>query len=201
MTNTISFEKNSLWSRLLYLVQNKNSVDQQENTVVYFDKENRENKNIIASRLLEEYGNSMLRMAYSYLHNISDAEDIVQDTLIQYLRYAPVLDTPHHEKAWLMRVASNLSKNKIKYIKKRDTLELDEKTGGKEQQDLAFVWEAVGGLPVKYREVIHLFYHEDNTTAEIALLLNKKESTVRSLLSRGRAILKKQLKEVYDFAE
>ncbi len=56
-------------------------------------------------------------------------------------------------------------------------------------------------LPVKYREVIHLYYQEDMTTAQIANLLNKQESTVRSLLRRGRMVLKDQLKEVYDFEE
>lgn len=46
--------------------------------------------NAEAERLLERYGNSILRLAYSYLHNQSDAEEIVQDTLVQYLKEAPV---------------------------------------------------------------------------------------------------------------
>ena len=100
-----------------------------------------------------------------------------------------------------MRVAINLSKNKIKYLKRRETLAIDEKTAEIQGEDLTFVWEAVKGLPVKYREVIHLFYHEDITTADIASLLGKKETTIRSLLSRGRVMLKQQLKEVYDFEE
>ena len=54
-------------------------------------------------------------------------------------------------------------------------------------------------LPVKYREVIHLFYHEGYSTAEIARILQRNESTVRSCLSRGRAQLKTILKEAYDF--
>ena len=35
-----------------------------------------------AARILDEYGNSILRLAYSYLHNRSDAEEILQDTLL-----------------------------------------------------------------------------------------------------------------------
>ena len=46
---------------------------------------------------------------------------------------------------------------------------------------------------------IHLFYYEDYTTAKIAEIIDKKESTVRSLLHRGRSILKDVLKEGYDF--
>ena len=54
-------------------------------------------------------------------------------------------------------------------------------------------------LPLKYREIIYLYYYEDYTTVKIASIIGKKESTVRSLLSRGRNILKKELKEEYDF--
>ena len=64
-------------------------------------------------RVLKEYGNSILRLAYSYLHHINDAEDVLQDTIIQYIKSNPRFENPRHEKAWLMRVAINISKNKI----------------------------------------------------------------------------------------
>ena len=64
-----------------------------------------------AERILDEYGNSILRLAYSYLHNISDAEEILQDTLLQFLKTVPDFENRTHEKAWLLRVAGNLSKN------------------------------------------------------------------------------------------
>ena len=154
-----------------------------------------------AERLLREYGNSLLRLAYSYLHNMSDAEDILQDTLIQFIKTAPRLETAAHEKSWLMRVAINLSKNKIKYLNVRKTDELQDNLALGEQDDLAFVWEAVKNLPPAYGEVIHLFYHEGYSTAQVAELLSKNESTVRSLLKRAREKLKTVLKEVYDFEE
>ena len=50
---------------------------------------NREAVNMQAARVLDEYGNSILRLAYSYLHNMSDAEDILQETLIQFLKTGP----------------------------------------------------------------------------------------------------------------
>ncbi|NUJ57962.1 sigma-70 family RNA polymerase sigma factor, partial [Cobetia marina] len=49
-------------------------------------------------------------------------------------------------------------------------------------------------------EVVHLFYYEGYQTKEIAELLGKRESTVRSLLSRAREMLKNKLKGEYDFA-
>lgn len=161
----------------------------------------RENANQQAARILDEHGNRILRLAYSYLHNMSDAEDILQDTLIQFLKTAPKFENAEHEKAWLLRVASNLSKNKIAYNSMRKTDELSETLAAEQREDLLFVWEAVKSLPKQYQEAIHLFYYEGYSTAEIASIIKMKESTVRSNLRRGRTKLKKILKEAYDFEE
>lgn len=152
-----------------------------------------------AGQVIDIYGDKVLRLAYSYVHNMSDAEDILQDTLIQYMKAAPAFDDEEHEKAWILRVAANISKNKIKYNKYRETDELMEELVAEDEEDLSFVWEAVKQLPDKYREVIHLFYQEGLTTAEIAKVLDRKEATVRSDLLRGREKLKTILKEAYDF--
>ena len=151
--------------------------------------------------MLAEYGNNILRLAYTYLHNLSDAEEILQDTLIQFLKTVPVLDGPAHEKAWLLRVAANLSKNRLDYNRTRQADELKEELIAEDRKDLSFVWDAVKTLPTKQREAVHLFYHEGYTTSEIAAMLGRKESTIRSDLHRARAKLKEMLKEVYDFEE
>ena len=159
----------------------------------------REAVNMQAARVLDEYGNSILRLAYSYLHNMSDAEDILQETLIQFLKTGPLLENTSHEKAWLLKVAANLSKNRIEYNRIRQTDELEETLAADCREDLSFVWEAVKALPDKYREVIHLFHYEGYSTAQIGKMLNRKEATVRSDLWRGRQKLKDILKEAYDF--
>lgn len=99
-----------------------------------------------------------------------------------------------------MRVAGNLSRNRIAYNRIRSTDELKDSLAADEREDLSFVWEAVKLLPVKYREVIHLFYLEGCSTRQIAGILGLKETTVRSHLHRGREKLKEVLKEEYDFA-
>lgn len=152
-----------------------------------------------AGVLFDRYGDSILRLALSYLHNRADAEDVLQDTLIQYLRTAPELEGPAHEKAWLLRVAANLSKNRLRYNRVRQADEIREELLGREREDLAFVWEAVQTLPPRHREVIHLYYQEGYATREIAEILGRRESTVRSDLKRGRDRLKTVLKEAYDF--
>ncbi len=160
-----------------------------------------EDVNQKAARLMDVHGNAILRLAYSYLHNMSDAEEILQDTLLKFLQTNPDLSSEEHEKAWLLRVAANLSKNRIRYNTIRDTDELKDELVAREREDLSFVWEAVKALPEKYREVIHLFYYEGRSTREIADILNRNESTIRSDLLRGREQLKSVLKEAYDFEE
>lgn len=182
------------WLRRLFTAAERRE-DRQE-TAAGRDAVNRQ-----AERMLTDYGSSILRLAYSYLHNLSDAEEVLQDTLIRFLKTAPALDGPRHEKAWLLRVAVNLSKNRLEYNRVRAADELNEELIAEEREDLSFVWEAVKALPVHQRETIHLFYHEGFTTAEIAALLGRRESTVRSDLRRGRAKLKEILREAYDFGE
>lgn len=86
----------------------------------------REELNRRAEEVLDRHGNAILRYAYSYLHNMSDAEEVLQDTMIQFLKAAPQFDGPSHEKAWLLRVAGNLSKNRLDYNARRSTDELKE---------------------------------------------------------------------------
>lgn len=52
----------------------------------------REALNLRAERLLDAHGSRILRLAYAYLHNQSDAEEVLQDTLLQFLRTAPELE-------------------------------------------------------------------------------------------------------------
>ncbi len=152
-----------------------------------------------AERLLTDYGDTVLRMAYSYLHNMEDAEEILQDTLVQFLRAAPALESRAHEKAWFLHVAANLCRNRLKYNAIRQTDELADNLEAEGHSDLLFVWDAVKSLPEKYREVVHLYYYEGYQTGEIAKILGMKEATVRSNLARGREKLKFVLKEAYDF--
>ena len=153
----------------------------------------------MAADALDKYGNAILRCAYSYLHNMADAEEVLQDTLLKLLTAAPNFESEEHKKAWLLRTAANLSKNRIEYNALRASDELSDELAEEGREDLSFVWDAVKDLPVQFREVIHLHYYEGYSTEEIARLLDRNPSTVRSDLRRGREKLKAVLKEAYDF--
>ena len=163
------------------------------------DEEERVREESLARHYLTDFGDSMLKMAYSYLHNYADAEEVVQDALIKVLRADPTFENDAHAKAYLLTTVANLSKNRIDFNRIRATDELSEELVHEEREDLSFVWEAVKKLSPKYSEVIFLFYQEGYQTAEIARILGRKESTIRSDLNRARAQLKDMLREEYDF--
>ena len=155
------------------------------------------------SNVLEQYGNMILRISYSYMKNLHDAEDVLQDVLMQLIKKNPQFNDEEHKKSWLILVARNLCINKLKssWFKHREEDMVELHYYDEYSSNNSHVLEAVMKLPLKYREVIHLFYYEDYTTARIAEVIGKKESTVRSLLHRARNILKDTLKEEYDFEQ
>ena len=142
---------------------------------------------------------TVYRLCYSYLGSPQEAEDATQSVFMKLVDAPQTFADAEHEKAWLLRVASNVSKNRLKYRAVRRADELSEQLAAEDDPDLAFVWDAVGQLPEQQREVIHLYYQESYSTREIASILDRNESTVRSDLTRGRNALKDVLKEAYDF--
>ncbi len=150
-------------------------------------------------RTVTRYADMLVRVCFSYLKNLHEAEDTAQDTFLKLVEKQPVFETEEHEKAWLLRVAINLSKNRLKtsWLKKSESLY---------EKDIPFtpeessVMNAVYQLPAKYRCVIHLYYIEGYNISEIGSLLRRNEATVASQLYRARNLLKQKLKEDFDDA-
>lgn len=152
-------------------------------------------------QFFDEYGNSIYRLALSYMKNVPDAEDVVQEVLIKRMVRAPKFESSEHEKAWTIRVTINLCKNKLTSLHRKKRADVSETLhlASEMEEDDRGVLEAVFRLPENYRTAIHLYYYEGYKTEEIARILGKKDATVRSYLHRGREILKKELGEVVDF--
>lgn len=153
------------------------------------------------SQLLEKYGDMVMRIAYTYLKNKADAEDIVQDVFVKIMTHPPAFKDENHQKAWLFRVTKNQCLNALNK-RKRNIYSLDKVTPPAAYDEYtaeSAVLTAVQSLPEKYRIVVYMYYYEGYATEEIARLLAKNHATVRSLLRRARAQLKDLLKEEYDF--
>ncbi|MCI8773929.1 MAG: sigma-70 family RNA polymerase sigma factor [Lachnospiraceae bacterium] len=146
------------------------------------------------------YQNNLFAVAFNVCKNAQDAEDIVQDTFIQYYTTKKEFDSEQHIRAWLIRVAINKAKNVNQTFWKRNKLSLEDymETLTFETPESENLFETVMCLPEKYRIVIHLFYYEDYSVREIADILKLGESNVKIRLSRGRALLRETLKEEWN---
>ena len=65
-------------------------------------------------RLINQYGNSVLRMSYIILKDYDLAQDVVQDTFIQVIKKYNTLKNKESEKAWIMKIATNQCKNQLR---------------------------------------------------------------------------------------
>jgi RNA polymerase sigma-70 factor (ECF subfamily) len=148
--------------------------------------------------IIEKYTDTILRTSYSYMKNLSESEDITQETFIKLLEKKPSFESTEQEKAWLIRVAINLCKDRLKssWFRRTAPLEGDFTEATKEDKDII---SAVLELPLKYRTVVLLFYYEDYSISQISHVLNIRESTVGSQLSRARKLLKNKLKEDFEY--
>lgn len=146
--------------------------------------------------ILDTYSQTLIRLSYTYVKNMHDAEDVVQDVFVALLKRNKPFDSPEHEKAWLLRTAINKSKNLVTSARVKKTVSLDDNANADTEdhsQEKSAVMEAVLSLPEKYRTVIHLFYYDGYSINEISAIVGKKPATVGTLLARGRSMLKKMM--------
>ena len=154
------------------------------------------------SDLLDKYGDMVLRIAYTYLKNRADAEDIVQDVFLRIIDKKPSFNDENHEKSWLIRATINMCKNKVNMFWNKNKCSIDdvqEFAVSDQYNTDTSVFQAVMALGEKYRVVVYMYYYEGYSTPEIANVIGKSETTIRSLLHRARNKLKDMLKEDYDF--
>ncbi len=153
-------------------------------------------------QVMEFYMPTVYRIAFSRLANRSDAEDITQDVFLRYLKADQTFNDEEHRKAWLIHCAINCTKSMATSAWHRHRAPEEELENMGASDTLSefelrdTVINAVMQLPPKYRTVIHLFYYEDMSVAQISKATGIKETTVKSQLSRARDMLKPMLEEV-----
>lgn len=152
------------------------------------------------TRLINQYGNSILRMCYIYLKDYQLAEDVTQETFLKVYENYKSFENRSSEKTWITRIAINQCKNcmRTRWFK-RVRIDMIPEIIDNDNYDRILDKNAISleimKLPQKYKEVILLYYYQELSVKEIAIVLNQKETTILQRLRRAREHLKPGLQE------
>lgn len=144
--------------------------------------------------VIEKYFDTVYKLALARTRDATHAEDVTSDVFLKFMQTEKVFESEEHIKAWLIRVTINCSHSLFSDSWFKKTVPLEDTIPAEMPEEESDVYLAVMRLPEKYRTVIHLFYYEELSVAEISGALGINESTVKSQLSRGRNLLKESLK-------
>lgn len=170
----------------------------------------KENKSVIGhdiekeiQRLMDHYGDDVLRTSYMYLKDLQNAEDAFQEVFIRVFNKFESFKGESSEKTWIIRITINVCKDMLrsswlkrvlltdKLKEKNIIIGIDNRIIKEEENKILF--EEVMALSYRFKEVIILYYYHNYNTTEISRILNVAEGTVRSRLHRAREILKTKL--------
>lgn len=152
---------------------------------------------------VELYGDMVFRLAYSYLKNRADAEDVMQESLLKLYVEPREFESPDHEKHWLLRVAANECKKLLRspWRRRTDPLDEAEEAAVFDRPAQSELFRQVMALPPKYRAVVHLYYWEGLDQGEIGDILHISRTAVQTRMQRARAMLKKELSDDEELPE
>jgi len=155
----------------------------------------RTNKEI--AEIYQRHRDMVYRICFAYMKNCTDTEDAVQDTFCNLIKAKNPPIGPEHEKAWLIRAASNVCKNALRHWwRKRENLEEHQNLQAHDIFEIDETFQVVMKLPNKYKTVVYMYYYEGYDSAEIAHVLQKPQSTIRYYLLQARKILKEKLEVI-----
>ena len=137
----------------------------------------------------ELHAKTVYRVCYTLTKNTHDAEDMTSDTFVKLMNCVNPFESDEHEKAWLIRTATNLCKDLLKSHWRKIT-QIPESLTHSDNHETADLLEKVLSLPENIKLAVYLHYYEGYKTSEIAKMLGKPEPTVRGYLHRGRKSLK-----------
>ncbi len=151
------------------------------------------------AEIYSRHSKTVYRVCFAYMRNSADSEDAVQETFFRLIKSGPAFESEEHEKAWLIRTATNICKNTLKHWwRRREDIENFYDLQSSEKINTDDVLKAVMELPEKYKTAVYLYYYEGYSGKETADILKKPQSTLRNYLRKARAILKERLGENFD---
>lgn len=151
-------------------------------------------------QLMRVHGDRLLRLCCVYLNDYALAQDAVQETFIKAYRHLDALRDPIAAPAWLTRIAINTCRSMrrsawLRLVEPRESLP----EAAQEMPEADALLSEIARLPVKYREVIILYYYQELSTHEAAQLLRIPEKTFSTRLMRARTRLRTLLERSESF--
>ncbi len=146
------------------------------------------------ANIYETYVDMVYRLCFTYLKDVPDTEDAVQEVFLKLLRQGKTFESEEHAKAWLIVTASNHCKNVLKHWwrKRKNLDDCGVHLPGKEQE-IDEMMELILALPTRYKTVVYLYYYEGYNSTQIGEMLGKSASTIRGDLLKARKLLKLEL--------
>lgn len=159
--------------------------------------------------LMKRYESKIMRYGTKFMSNRDDIKDLVQEVFIKTYVNIKSFDTNKRFSPWIYRIAHNDFINAVKKKKLKPLIFFDAdeifphpialETADKDANDRELKTElarCIDSLPVKYREVLVLYYFEELGYEEIAEVLRIPVSTVGVRLNRGRSMFRELFKKL-----
>lgn len=154
-----------------------------------------------------DYGNELVRLAFSYVKDVEIAKDMVQNSFIKCYKNMESFQYDAHIKTWLYRITINECKDYLKswnykmvqvksfiHETAKSIIPSTEKTVI-DKYNNEKIKDTIFSLPKIYREVVYLYYYNSLTTEEIAKVLGISVNTVKTRLRRAKQRLHLVIKE------
>jgi RNA polymerase sigma-70 factor, ECF subfamily len=167
--------------------------------------------------MAEAYGSKIYQLAFRYLRNKEDAEEVTQDVLLKVYRKIDAFRGDSALSSWIYRITFNTAMSRLRTLKYQRTqvddvqlLSGDSDENARPTPQIAdwsgladeylyraqlrrTVFRAILALPAIYRAPVMLRDIQGMSTEEASAMLRVKDQTLKSRLHRGRLILRKQL--------
>lgn len=136
--------------------------------------------------LMERHKTSMYKIAKAYLHGEEDVADAMSETILDCFEHLNSLKEPKYFTTWLVRILINNCKDILNKNRGIGSIEEEAIPESAKTEDNEAFYDYLEPLSKDTRLMMILYYMWGFRTREIAELLNKNESTVKSKLLRGR---------------
>lgn len=137
--------------------------------------------------------NTLYRVSFMYLKNAHDSEDAVHNTFLKAIETGKRFESEKHEKAWLIRVTSNICKNMLKAASRKNEPLSDNIPDSSISSEAKELLYALSDLPDSFKIPVYLFYYDGYSSDEIGHMLHITPSAVRSRLQKARELLRNVL--------